>query len=300
MKNQETNTPLRHSRRFGFTLIELLVVIAIIAILAGMLLPALSKAKAKSQTTKCLSNQKQLGLATALYVGDHDEQYFWGRDITTLVEAHDVDAWPRAMGNYVGVPSAQWNNAMSDIQVYTCPVRDDSAAANAWVPCSYRANEHIFRFQPNRTPKTGANQTRYVSPLRLPMIQKPDSILVMWEKDKNTPGYQEWYQGVNGTRKNWNDVAATGLSNHEGYVRHVNSMTGLAADGHTQVLKLPPWTPTPGSTNGVGPADLGELGDLMGATTQAPNAGAVNPANRFLSPNGKLWLREVASDLGFQ
>jgi prepilin-type processing-associated H-X9-DG protein/prepilin-type N-terminal cleavage/methylation domain-containing protein len=133
---------LNHKKSQAFTLIELLVVIAIIAILAGMLLPVLSAAKAKGQKAGCISNLKQWALALSMYVDDNGGAYPWPRyqvvntaqqdrpqwqDVQTFRDlGQGNDVYFNCLPSYVGgKPLYDWTLDASNFayvsSIFTCP-----------------------------------------------------------------------------------------------------------------------------------------------------------------------------------
>jgi prepilin-type N-terminal cleavage/methylation domain-containing protein/prepilin-type processing-associated H-X9-DG protein len=150
MQHRRSNT-----RRSAFTLIELLVVIAIIAILAAILFPVFAQAREKARQASCLSNLKQIGTATMMYVQDYDERFPFNDNQNTENALPDgrryrgMNQWPLQLFPYV-----------KNGGVWVCPSDATSGRnglGNGWntanpyinvwgksIPGSYGVNENIY------------------------------------------------------------------------------------------------------------------------------------------------------------
>ena len=173
------------TRETAFTLIELLVVIAVIAILAGLLLPALAKAKEKGRQAKCQSNLKQISIGTTMYADDFNDTFHhvngailnhghWTRNprVTTLLPPNDSEAyWGIAYIGYFGGTK----------EVFRCPSarvvdewREEGKAYPAafWLNSSYGINVYIGE---NPSPSNPASRTP--GPRKISSFANPSSTI---------------------------------------------------------------------------------------------------------------------------
>ncbi|MDB6016384.1 MAG: hypothetical protein JWR19_873 [Pedosphaera sp.] len=121
----------RTACRPAFTLIELLVVIAIIAVLAGLLLPVLARAKQRGQRAGCLSNLNQIGVAFTMYLGDCEERFGDRRDLkSSLPDGYRPwTSWPPSD------PRAGWaalvlHDSGASYSLWSCPAAETSTIGN--------------------------------------------------------------------------------------------------------------------------------------------------------------------------
>ena len=264
-----SNSPGLPSRS-GFTLIELRVVIAIIAVLAGMLLPALSRAKEKGRGISCLSNQRQLLLAANLYAGDHDD---WMNPIEDFRYSGgvEVEATFRVfLWNYVGGSPKVFDCASENKAVYADGLSASDAALGNLTPDPGQDWPHLYgRLEPYerwnasgigiagvhwiRRSDPNGNTRAGTIPFGRPLESAYREGLVRFSSMQAPTKLILFGDGGSGTAALWGDdnwwiKVATGgftqgdpgfnrlLQNDYGCRRHSGRANYGFADGHTQTL----------------------------------------------------------------